>query len=239
MEKIINKTKSLIAKWLWIMFIALTIEACHNNSMTKFKNNDDALSYYLGIYTGLTLKDAGYKEFDKYLFNEAIREVFNQKGFDKNAYKKADIIIAKYITKGNEVQNSITLEEGRKFLAKNKTRKEIKTTPSGLQYEVVKEGSGQIPLVNDSVILKFTGYTLNGSEFLNSEQYTQPYSILKTIRGCKEALGLMKEGSQYKVYLPAELAFGRNPLPGNILKSNMAVMFDIIVIHIVPQKDIK
>jgi FKBP-type peptidyl-prolyl cis-trans isomerase len=139
----------------------------------------------------------------------------------------------KYLSTGIERKYAKTLEEGRKFLASNKTRPEVKTTSDGIQYEVVKEGTGSIPNDNDSVIARFIGYTLDGKVFISSENYAQPFKILQAIPGCRKALHLMKEGSRYKIYLPTELAYARNPIPGNILKPNMAVMFDIILIHIV------
>jgi len=211
----------------FLILIVLAIASCNNNSKPKFKNNDDALSYYLGVYTALKLKEAGYTTFDPKLFDQAISEVFSKKGFDKDAYQRADMIIFKYITMGHEKQDAMILEAGKKFLAFNKTRKEIKTTPSGLQYEVIKEGKGPIPDAKDSVVLHFIGYTLEGKEFITSDQYAQPYNILQLIPGCNEALHFMKVGSRYKIYLPTELAYRKNPIPGGIVKTNMAVMFDI------------
>lgn len=216
-----------------LIIIVLSMVSC-NNSKPEFKNENDALSYYLGVYTGMTLKDAGYTEFDKETFEAAVREVFSQKGLNTEAYQNADFILYNYIAMGKEKQNEITLEEGRKFLAKNMKRKNVKTTESGLQYEQIRSSNRPIPTMDDSLAMHFSGITLDGVEFICSDQYAQPFQILQSIPGCREALKFINVGSRYKIYLPTELAFGKNPVPGGIVKENMAVIFDIEIMAIVP-----
>lgn len=202
----------------------------------KLKNETDSLSYYIGIITGLKLKDAGYKEFNKELFEQAILKTFNPKDTNDGEFFDASNIINHYIKIGLEKKYAITLNEGREFLSKNKTRKEVKVTSSGLQYEIIKEGNGIKPNLNDSVKVRFLGVTIDGKIFINSDQYAYPGGQLWIIPGCREGLQLMKSGSIYKFYLPTELAYGREPVPGDIVKINMAVIFEIELFSVVPRK---
>jgi FKBP-type peptidyl-prolyl cis-trans isomerase len=114
---------------------------------------------------------------------------------------------------------SKTLDAGIAFLANNKKRAGVKTTASGLQYEVLKQGTGEQPAATDTVTVNYVGTLLNGTEFDNSYKRGEPISfpLNGVIRGWTEALQLMNTGSKYKLYLPQELGYGMNgqgPIPG-------------------------
>ena len=105
------------------------------------------------------------------------------------------------------------------FLEQNKTRPGVKTTASGLQYEVVKEGTGPKPGPTDSVTCNYKGTLINGTEFDNSYTRGEPitFPLNRVIPGWTEALQLMTVGSTYKFYIPYNLAYGVNdngPIPG-------------------------
>ncbi len=224
---------------LIIVIVSFTFSSCENFSLSnepRLKNETDSISYYVGVVTGYRLKKAGYKEFNKKLFEESVFKTFSPKDSDKNEYSIASDILYVLMHTGMEKQYSINLQEGRKFLAKNKTRKGIIVTPSGLQYEIIRQGKGIKPNANDSIIVHFNGFTPEGKNFISSEQYTKPGSILWLIPGCKEGLQLMNTGSIYKFYLPTELAYGRNPIPGDIVKTNMAVVFEIELLSVTSLK---
>ena len=104
-----------------------------------------------------------------------------------------------------------------------------------MQYEVLREGTGNKPQVNDSIVLLYKGSTIAGDVFL--DKYQKPDSILFTgqMPGLREILLNMKTGSTYMVYLPTELAYGRATIPGGILKPNMAVIFTINLLAVIPQ----
>ena len=110
---------------------------------------------------------------------------------------------------------SNNIEEGEKFLAGNKNKAGVKTTSSGLQYEVIVEGKGPRPAITDSVTVNYKGTLLNGTPFDGNNGIS--FSLGGVIPGWTEALQLMPVGSKYKLYVPSELAYGMNdngPIPG-------------------------
>ena len=111
------------------------------------------------------------------------------------------------------------VESGEKFLAQNKSKPGVKTTASGLQYEVITEGKGKKPTAADTVEVNYKGTLIDGTEFDNSYKRGQSISfpLNGVIRGWTEALQLMPVGSKYKLYIPNQLGYGMNdtgPIPG-------------------------
>jgi len=107
--------------------------------------------------------------------------------------------------------------KGQEFLAENRSKPGVKTLPSGLQYKVIKSGTGQKPGPQDVVRVHYRARLLNGHEFDSSYSSEGPVSVSvnKVIRGWTEALQLMREGARWELYLPPELAYGRRgPLAG-------------------------
>ena len=121
--------------------------------------------------------------------------------------------------------------EGREFLALNAKKGGVFTLPSGLQYKVLKEGTGKRPTIKDTVTVHYRGTQLDGREFDSSYQDGKPATIAlnKVIPGWKEALQLMKEGARWQLFIPADLAFGeRGPL------ADRTVIYEIELIAIQP-----
>jgi FKBP-type peptidyl-prolyl cis-trans isomerase len=122
--------------------------------------------------------------------------------------------------------------EGAAFLAKNKTKAGVKTTASGLQYEVVKEGTGPKPKETDTVKVDYTGTKIDGTKFDSSVDRGQPatFPLNGVIKGWTEGLQLMPVGSEYKLVIPAELAYGENAPP--TIGPNATLIFDVKLISI-------
>jgi FKBP-type peptidyl-prolyl cis-trans isomerase FklB len=127
------------------------------------------------------------------------------------------------------------LKESQAFLDQNKTRKEIKTTASGLQYEVLKEGSGASPKPTDQVTVNYKGTLPNGKVFDSSYDRGEPvtFPVNGVIPGWVEALQLMKPGAKYKIYLPAALAYGERGA-GPEIGPNQALVFEVELISVTP-----
>lgn len=126
-------------------------------------------------------------------------------------------------------QNAST--ENTAFLAENGKKPGVKTTASGLQYKVVKEGSGASPTTNDSVTVHYRGQLIDGTEFDSSYNRGEPASFPVTgvIAGWTEALQMMKPGAKFQLYIPPELAYGnRGPL------ANRLLIFDVELLEVVP-----
>jgi FKBP-type peptidyl-prolyl cis-trans isomerase FklB len=125
------------------------------------------------------------------------------------------------------------LKDGQAFLAQNKTKKGVVVRPSGLQYLVVKEGAGKSPAATDTVEVNYRGTLIDGTEFDSSYSRGQTVSfpVNQVIQGWQEALPLMKTGAQWKVYIPADLAYGDRGAGANI-GPNETLVFDIELISI-------
>ena len=123
--------------------------------------------------------------------------------------------------------------EGDAFLAANKTQEGVVTLPSGLQYKVLKEGTGPKPTASDSVVCNYRGTLLNNTEFDSSYKRGQPATIPVggVIKGWTEALQLMPVGSKWQLFIPAELAYGPRGAGGSI-GPNATLVFEIELLSI-------
>ena len=124
--------------------------------------------------------------------------------------------------------------EGDKFLAGNKGKPGVKTTASGLQYQIVSEGRGPKPTANDTVRVHYTGTLLDGTKFDSSVDRGQPaeFPLSGVIPGWTEGLQLMPVGSKFKFWIPANLAYGEQGTPGPI-GPNQTLVFDVELLEIV------
>jgi len=127
---------------------------------------------------------------------------------------------------GNQVK-------GEKFLAQNKKRKNVVTLASGLQYEVVKKGSGKRPGLTDTVVTHYKGMLIGGKVFDSSYKRGQPaeFPVNGVIKGWTEALQLMQQGAKWKLYIPADLAYGSRGA-GNAIGPNEALIFEIELLEV-------
>src|SRR5256886_1971466 len=118
-------------------------------------------------------------------------------------------------------------KDGEKFLAENKKKEGVKTTASGLQYKVIKEGSGAQPKATDTVTVNYRGTLINGTEFDSSYKRGQPatFPVNGVIKGWTEALQLMKVGSKYQLFIPSNLAYGEQGRHG--IPPSSALIFEV------------
>ncbi len=125
------------------------------------------------------------------------------------------------------------LEKGEKFLASNKSKEGVKTTASGLQYKVVKEGTGKSPAATDNVLVHYEGKLLDGTVFDSSIKRGEPISfpLNRVIPGWTEGLQLMKEGGKSTLYIPSKLAYGAGGAGGSI-GPNETLIFEVELIKI-------
>ncbi len=131
-----------------------------------------------------------------------------------------------------KVQGEKNKTEGEAFLAKNKERPGVKTTASGLQYEVVKEGTGPQPKASDTVTVHYKGTLIDGTEFDSSKEGAPAtFALGQVVPGWTEGLQLMKVGSKYKLYIPAALGWGDRGA-GPLIGPNAAVVFEVELLSI-------
>ncbi len=125
------------------------------------------------------------------------------------------------------------LKDGEKFLAENKKKEGVKTTASGLQYKVLKSGSGKTPKATDTVKVHYHGTLIDGSVFDSSVERGEPTSfpVNQVIPGWTEVLQLMKEGDKWQVYIPSQLAYGAQG-PSPKIGPNSTLIFDVELLSI-------
>jgi FKBP-type peptidyl-prolyl cis-trans isomerase len=125
-------------------------------------------------------------------------------------------------------------QAGDKFLAENRQKKDVKTTKSGLQYLVLKDGTGKTPTLDDIVTVHYEGKLIDQTTFESSYQSGRPatFAVADVIRGWTEALQLMKQGSKWRLFIPPDLAYGYVPQPGSKIPINAVLVFDVELLQV-------
>ena len=199
----------------------------------------DKISYALGMSMGNNFKASGINEIDVTDFADGVAAVFSG-AKAKMTYDEAKEVIRQYFTEMEARQQAeaaklgeINAKAGKEFLAENGKRAEVKTTATGLQYEVIKEGDGAQPAANDQVEVHYTGKLIDGTVFDSSEERGVPatFGVTQVIPGWVEALQLMKAGSRWRLYIPSDLAYGPNGA-GGIIGPNATLIFDVELLKV-------
>lgn len=177
----------------------------------SLKTLNDSASYAIGVSVANFYQQQGIDKLNPAIVAKAINDIQSKKNplLDDN---EANTVMMRCMNIAQEAKAKPNLVAGEKFLAANKTKAGVKTTASGLQYEVVTLGTGPKPTISDSVTVNYRGTLIDGTEFDNSYTRGEPitFPLSGVIRGWTEALQLMPAGSKYKLYIPQELAYGMN-----------------------------
>ncbi len=192
-----------------------------------------AVSYCIGLSVADSLMQQDLKGIDPQTMSQAIADVFEGKTVQYSP-EQANEIIQGYIQSLAESKFEAVKTDGEAFLAQNKTKAGVHTTESGLQYEVISEGTGVKPSANDTVQVHYHGTLIDGTVFDSSVERGLPatFGVHQVIKGWTEALQLMPVGSKYKLYIPQDLAYGAHPHPGGAIKPFEALIFDVELIAI-------
>ena len=139
-----------------------------------------------------------------------------------------------------QVVGDANRKAGEDFLAENKTKDGVVTLPSGLQYKILKEGTGPKPTAADTVVCNYKGTLLDNTEFDSSYKRGQPatFPLGNVINGWKEALQLMPVGSKWELFVPSELAYGARGGPGGTIGPNATLVFEVELISIQPKAEV-
>lgn len=199
----------------------------------KITGELDKFSYALGMSLAGNLIQSGVKTVNPEIFLEAFKDTFEGKT-PKIMPEEANQILEEFIGKANAGQGVDNLEEGLKFLAKNRKKEDIIELTSGLQYKVLNEGKGDLPKVTDKVRCHYHGTLINGSVFDSSVERGQPadFPVNGVIQGWIEALQLMSTGSKWRLFIPSELAYGQQGA-GGAIGPNTALIFDVELLEII------
>ncbi|KAB1159827.1 FKBP-type peptidyl-prolyl cis-trans isomerase [Tenacibaculum aiptasiae] len=243
-----------LTKILAATVIGLSIVSCNNtnNSNGQFKSSTsldselDSVSYAIGLDMANKIK-SNFEEMNQDLFmqgfkngmdstsllletkdlNLILRSFFQKKQLEKmrkqqeEQAKKAEIEFGEY------------KKEGEKFIAENKIKEGVKTTASGLQYIVLKEGKGESPKPTSRVKVHYHGTLADGTVFDSSVDRGQPseFGVNQVIKGWTEGLQLMKLGAKYKFFIPQELAYGAQPM-GAKIKPFSPLVFEVELLEV-------
>jgi FKBP-type peptidyl-prolyl cis-trans isomerase FklB len=193
----------------------------------------EKVSYAVGMSIGESLKAQNLEDIDTKKLSLAMDTIFKNQD-PLFTPEEANSIIQAYLdTKKYAAYGSLKLE-GEKFLEYNKSNKDIQTTESGLQYEIIKSGNGKRPSKVDSVSVHYHGTLIDGTVFDSSVERGTPasFGVHKVIPGWTEALQLMDIGSKYRLFIPQELAYGANPHPGGPIQPFSALIFEVELLEI-------
>lgn len=198
----------------------------------------DKLSYTIGADLGKNLKSQGI-EINTQAFTNGLVDATSGKSLQMSDEQMKQTLrsfqqqlIAKKLAKYKKAAEE-NKKVGEAFLEKNKAKKGVKTTKSGLQYLILKPGTGKKPTKEDEVTVEYTGKLLNGTVFDSTEKTGKPatFKLTQVIPGWTEALQLMKEGATWEVYVPADLAYGARGVGGPI-GPNETLIFKIHLIAV-------
>ncbi len=203
----------------------------------------DKLSYALGLSMGHNFRGSGIDKINVEDFADGVAAVYYGSQ-PKMSFDEAKEVINKYFTELQQKQQAeaaamgeLNEKAGKEFLAKNGERAEVKTTPSGLQYEVLTEGKGPKPTAGDQVTVHYSGKLIDGTVFDSSVDRGEPatFGVTQVIPGWVEALQLMNAGSKWRLFIPSQLAYGPQGA-GGIIGPNQTLIFDVELIEVVGKK---
>ncbi len=227
---------------IYLMAIGLIIAAtsCEQGGSTnvKIETNLDSVSYAIGYLVGANnlkqLESApGGTDLDVTIMSSAF-SVASKAEESKMTEEEANVLVQAYFQSATERKGQANLEEGNAFLEENKAREGVVTTASGLQYEVLTEGTGPKPTAQDKVRVHYHGTLTDGTVFDSSVDRGEPatFGVSQVIPGWTEALQLMPVGSKWKVYIPSALGYGPRGAGGDI-GPNAVLIFDVELLEIV------
>ncbi len=177
----------------------------------------ERLGYALGLNIAKNLQDTGFVDFDQEAFAAGLKDHYADNEL-KLSVLEVNEILQSAMAKVQADRSGPVLEEGLKFLEENAKRAEVIITPSGLQYRVMKSGSGKSPSPTDKVTTHYHGKLIDGTVFDSSVNRNSPatFPVNGVIQGWQEALPLMKEGDKWELFIPYTLAYGENGAGGSI-----------------------
>lgn len=202
--------------------------------------NFDRLSYALGLSMGQNFRASGIEKVNVQDFADGVAAVYDGLA-PKLSYDEAKKIINEYFTALQQKQQeeaaamaSVNEKAGKEFLDANGKRAEVHTTPSGLQYEILTEGTGAQPTAGDQVEVHYTGKLIDGTVFDSSVDRGEPatFGVTQVIPGWVEALQLMKAGSKWRLFIPSQLAYGPQGA-GGVIGPNQTLIFDVELLQVI------
>ena len=192
----------------------------------------EKISYALGLGIGQQLKSMNIENFDIKEFARSIEDVMTDRDTDMTA-REAQVMLSEYFQKKEKEQAEENIAKGKVYLEENGKREGVITTKSGLQYEVLTEGTGKSPKATDKVRCHYEGRLTDGSVFDSSYQRGEPadFGLNQVIAGWTEGVQLMKEGAKYRFHIPYLLGYGERGA-GASIPPYATLVFDVELIKV-------
>ncbi len=225
--------------FIWAVLYLLFTSCAQETEKTELTTKSEKMSYALGANIGASIKPAA-AEIDYEALIQGVKDTLEGRKPLLTAAETQKLLgelNALMRTKSNEKSKKLAeknMQEGEAFLAENKEKAGVTTTASGLQYEVMKEGSGAKPQKTDRVSVHYAGTLIDGTEFDSSYKRGSPaaFAVTGVIKGWTEVLQLMNVGSKYRVSIPSDLAYGLRGSPPTI-GPNATLIFEVELLDIV------
>lgn len=200
----------------------------------------DKVSYAMGIGIGMQLKQMGASEMNIDDFAAAIKDVLAGHELKVPSHQAQQLVQDYFMAQEKKLneqraeQGKIAKEAGEKYLAENAKKDGVVTLPSGLQYQVLKEGDGKKPSAKDTVRCHYEGFLIDGTVFDSSVQRGEPaeFGLQQVIAGWTEGLQLMQEGAKYRFFIPYRLGYGESGAAGTI-PPFATLIFDVELIKVI------
>jgi FKBP-type peptidyl-prolyl cis-trans isomerase FklB len=231
------KTKSLVG----LLIIALvTVTSCNQMKNSTLKigavtltTATDTASYALGVNMASNVKNMGMDEINLEAFAKAFQDVYADEKLQITEAESNPILQA-YFTTLMDQKAASSLAEGQTWLAENGKKSGVTTTATGLQYEVMREGTGPKPTAASTVKVHYHGTTTDGKVFDSSVDRGEPveFPLNGVIPGWTEGVQLMPVGSKYKFFIPGDLAYGPRPPQGSGIAPNATLIFEVELLEI-------
>jgi len=205
-----------------------------------FKTTLDSACYALGLNVASSFKSGGLKTINYEAFNKGLTDAFLQANPMLTQQQAQEVINKLFESLSSErdaaekQKYAANVNAGNKFLTENKTKPGIKTTASGLQYEVITPGNGASPKATDQVTVNYKGTLLNGKQFDSSYDRGEPatFGLNQVIPGWTEGLQLMSEGAKFRFFIPYNLAYGSRATPDGSIPPFSTLIFEVELIKI-------
>jgi FKBP-type peptidyl-prolyl cis-trans isomerase len=222
-----------------VLFLAHPVQA---QDQEVLKSKKDKMSYSMGVDIGRTLKSQDL-DVDPEILAKGLKDALTERKLLMNDQEMTDTLTTfkeEFLAKKREETKKMgeqNKKEGEAFLSANKKKAGVVTLPSGLQYQVIKPGTGKKPKATDTVTVHYRGTLVNGKEFDSSYRRGKPvtFPVNGVIRGWVEALQLMQEGAKWQLFIPSDLAYGQRGA-GPDIGPNATLVFEVELISVGEKK---
>ena len=205
------------------------------NYKAPLKNDVDSASYYLGYNMGANMAYSDFEDVNINAFARGMQEALKRgKDVDEEKMMEMQMFWTTFSVTLQTRAGEKDLKAGQEFLEANKKKSGVVTLPSGLQYKIIKEGTGAKPTMEDMAEVVYHGTLIDGTVFDSSKDRgdTATFGVSMVVEGFSEALTLMNEGSIWEVYIPSELGYGSMGSPP-LIKPNCVIIFEIEMVKVI------